>query len=157
MAEQMIRFYGFEPEEDIKIEYVGLRPGERLGEKLWSDDEIPVETSYNRILKVDRKTPLRTDIPTLVDKLRYICKFDPAHRECYRNSELLRKLLENAVPSLRDTDQIPDAAGGPVRAEPNAGKPAAEKTAKEPHATLSWSSAVAFRPAGKSRQSVRGK
>ena len=57
MAEQLIRFYGFEPEEDIKIEYIGLRPGERLGEKLWGDDELPRHTAFNRILKVERKKP----------------------------------------------------------------------------------------------------
>jgi FlaA1/EpsC-like NDP-sugar epimerase len=152
MAEQMIRFYGFEPEEDIKIEYVGLRPGERLGEKLWSDDETPVETSYSRILKVDRKVPLRTDIPALIDKLRYICNCDPAHPECYRNSDLLRKLLEEAMPSL--VNEMPEAG------ETLPLKTAAEVRTKSEaaYATLSWSSAAIFQPtAEKSRRSARGR
>jgi FlaA1/EpsC-like NDP-sugar epimerase len=100
MAEQMIRFYGFEPEEDIKIQYVGLRPGERLDEKLWNDDEIPRETPYSRILKLDRKGPSGTDLSGLTEKLRRVCKFDPAWPGDYRNSELLRRLLAEAVPSL---------------------------------------------------------
>jgi len=36
LAEQLIRFQGYEPETEIKIEYIGLRPGERLDESLLS-------------------------------------------------------------------------------------------------------------------------
>jgi FlaA1/EpsC-like NDP-sugar epimerase len=100
MAEQMIRFYGFEPEEDIKIEYVGLRPGERLDEQLWGEDEIPRETPYSRILRVDRRVPPATDIRTLSEKLRPVCYYDPQRPRMYRNAELLRELLAESIPSL---------------------------------------------------------
>jgi FlaA1/EpsC-like NDP-sugar epimerase len=119
MAEQMIRFYGFEPEEDIKIQYVGLRPGERLDEKLWNDDEIPRETPYSRILKVDRKEPSETDLSALTEKLRPICKFDPARPGDYRNSDLLRRLLLEAVPSLHSP--FSTAASKPGSADSGAG------------------------------------
>jgi FlaA1/EpsC-like NDP-sugar epimerase len=112
MAEQMIRFYGFEPEKDIRIEYVGLRPGERLDEKLWNDDEIPRETPYSRILKVDRKGPSKTDLSALTEKLRGVCKFDPARPGDYRNSELLLRLLAEAVPGLRASLPAPEAKPG---------------------------------------------
>jgi FlaA1/EpsC-like NDP-sugar epimerase len=104
MAEQMIRFYGFEPEEDIKIEYTGLRAGERLGEKLWAEDENPVTTPYSRILKVERRAGAGDsglDIAALVEKLKPICTFDPAQAASYRNSALLRELLAGALPSFR--------------------------------------------------------
>jgi FlaA1/EpsC-like NDP-sugar epimerase len=115
MAEQMIRFYGFEPEEDIKIRYVGLRPGERLDEKLWGDDEIPRETPYSRILRVDRKGPSETDLPALTEKLRPVCKFDPARPGDYRNADLLRRILAEAVPGLRSC--LPALAAGPEPAK----------------------------------------
>jgi FlaA1/EpsC-like NDP-sugar epimerase len=100
MAEQMIRFYGFEPENDIKIEYLGLRPGERLDERLWSNDEEPGATEYDRILRVKRKTPLPLDIAGLIGKLMPICRFDPQKPEMYRDGVLLKEILKEAIPSL---------------------------------------------------------
>jgi FlaA1/EpsC-like NDP-sugar epimerase len=111
MAEQMIRFYGFEPERDIKIEYVGLRPGERLDERLWAQDETPAATEFNRILKVERHTPSTVDIPGLLEKLKPICRFDPDRPDQYRNTESLLALLGAAFPSLR-TAKSPKAAVG---------------------------------------------
>jgi FlaA1/EpsC-like NDP-sugar epimerase len=100
MAEQMIRFYGFEPEEDIKIEYIGLRPGERLDEDLWGKDEIPEQTEFKRIHRVERKTPSAIDSGALLEKLQPVVRFDPARPEQYRNAALLREILEEAIPSL---------------------------------------------------------
>ena len=47
LAEQMIRFYGYEPGKDIKIDYIGLRPGERVEERLFSPEETLVPTEYH--------------------------------------------------------------------------------------------------------------
>jgi FlaA1/EpsC-like NDP-sugar epimerase len=99
LAEQMIRFYGFEPHEDIKIEYIGLRPGERLDEELWWGDEEPRPTPFDRILKVERKTGPTVDIGAIMEKLRPLCRFDPARPEIYRNSRLLHEILKAAIPS----------------------------------------------------------
>jgi FlaA1/EpsC-like NDP-sugar epimerase len=100
MAEQMIRFYGFEPEEDIKIEYIGLRPGERLDEDLWGKDEIPEPTEFKRIQRVERKNPSRVNGGELLEKLQPVVRFDPARPELYRNAALLREILEEVIPSL---------------------------------------------------------
>jgi FlaA1/EpsC-like NDP-sugar epimerase len=100
MAEQMIRFYGFEPQTDIKIEYVGLRPGERLDERLWSEAEEPRPTEYKRILRVDENSPWPVDIRELLEKIKPICRFDPCQPGLYRNSGALRRLLKEAVPSF---------------------------------------------------------
>jgi FlaA1/EpsC-like NDP-sugar epimerase len=97
LAEQLIRFHGFEPETDIKIVYTGLRPGERMDEPLWSDDEEPCETEYNRILRVNKKKPLAIDIHSLINELRPICRFDPSRPKTYRDGKLLRNILIEKV------------------------------------------------------------
>jgi FlaA1/EpsC-like NDP-sugar epimerase len=106
LAEQMIRFYGFEPETDIKIEYTGLRPGERLDERLWSENEMPRETEYSRILRVDRKSPGGIDLAMLMEELKPVCRFDPRQPNKYRDSNLLRSALENAIPEMKGNEQL---------------------------------------------------
>ncbi|AEJ19592.1 polysaccharide biosynthesis protein [Gracilinema caldarium] len=100
LAEQMIRFYGFEPDREIKIEYIGLRPGERLDERLWSENEIPVETEYPRIRRVERKEAPLLDLPKLLESIRPICRFDPAKANLYRDKVLLRRLLHDFIPTV---------------------------------------------------------
>ena len=39
LAEKLIRFYGFDPQEDMPIQITGLRPGEKLHEELMLDEE----------------------------------------------------------------------------------------------------------------------
>jgi FlaA1/EpsC-like NDP-sugar epimerase len=50
MAHDLIRLSGFEPEVDIKIEYIGLRPGEKLYEELITDGENVVPTHHEKIM-----------------------------------------------------------------------------------------------------------
>jgi len=49
LAERMIRLAGFTPGKDIKIEYTGLRPGEKLYEEVLSNEENTIPTGHNRI------------------------------------------------------------------------------------------------------------
>jgi FlaA1/EpsC-like NDP-sugar epimerase len=50
MARDLIRLSGFEPDVDIKIEYVGLRPGEKLYEELITEGENIVPTRHEKIM-----------------------------------------------------------------------------------------------------------
>jgi FlaA1/EpsC-like NDP-sugar epimerase len=50
MARDLIRLSGFEPDVDIKIEYVGLRPGEKLYEELITEGENIIPTSHEKIM-----------------------------------------------------------------------------------------------------------
>ncbi|MEQ1665751.1 MAG: nucleoside-diphosphate sugar epimerase/dehydratase, partial [Bdellovibrionales bacterium] len=49
LAKDLIRLSGFEPEIDIRIEYTGLRPGEKLYEELLTDNEHTSATSHNLV------------------------------------------------------------------------------------------------------------
>lgn len=49
LAEQMIRLSGKEPGKDIEIQFVGLRPGEKLYEELFHDQEQLMETGYEKL------------------------------------------------------------------------------------------------------------
>ncbi|MDR0476225.1 MAG: polysaccharide biosynthesis protein [Treponema sp.] len=99
LAEQMIRFYGLAPGDDIEIKYVGKRPGERLDEKLWWDHETPKPTSFDRILQVEKESAPVTDIGLIMEKLLPIIRLDPLQSKKYRNVELLKEIIKEAVPS----------------------------------------------------------
>jgi FlaA1/EpsC-like NDP-sugar epimerase len=49
LARRMIELAGFVPDEDIKIVYTGLRPGEKLYEEVLSDKENTLPTQHDRI------------------------------------------------------------------------------------------------------------
>jgi FlaA1/EpsC-like NDP-sugar epimerase len=50
LARKMIRLAGFVPEVDIKIEFTGLRPGEKLYEELLNNKEITHKTHNPKIM-----------------------------------------------------------------------------------------------------------
>lgn len=53
VAEKLIRDIGKEPYKDIKIEFTGLRQGDKLHEKLFYDFEKPQKTQCDKILHVN--------------------------------------------------------------------------------------------------------
>jgi FlaA1/EpsC-like NDP-sugar epimerase len=49
LARKMIMLSGYQPEIDIKIEYTGLRPGEKLYEELLNKEELAIPTHHEKI------------------------------------------------------------------------------------------------------------
>jgi FlaA1/EpsC-like NDP-sugar epimerase len=108
LAEQMIRFYGYEPHEDIRIVYTGLRTGEKLLEKLHADTEVPELTEHPKILKLKRKTLINGRIVPVLERLRPICYHDPAQLALFRNRRALREVLEEVIPGIGPAHEEPE-------------------------------------------------
>ena len=49
MAKRLIKLSGFVPHRDIKIEFTGIRPGEKEYEELLTTDELVDRTPFDRI------------------------------------------------------------------------------------------------------------
>ena len=52
LARKLICFHGYEPEVDIPIKIIGLRPGEKMHEELLMAEEKSVKTIYGQIYRV---------------------------------------------------------------------------------------------------------
>lgn len=77
LARKMIRLAGFIPEIDIKIEYTGLRPGEKLYEELLNHKEITTKTHNPKIMIAKVQEYNFDEVSTQIDELiQYssICK-----------------------------------------------------------------------------------
>ena len=51
LAHDMIRLSGKEPGRDVAIEFIGIRPGEKLHEELWAPGEEAAPTSHPKIFR----------------------------------------------------------------------------------------------------------
>jgi len=69
IAVKLIRLSGLEPFKDIEIKYTGLRPGEKLYEELFSDNEQQLPT-YNPKISIARVT--NEDFEGILEKINII-------------------------------------------------------------------------------------
>lgn len=92
LAEQMIRLAGKEVGKDIQIEYVGLRPGERLHETLFYKDEHYGRTEFQEIFQAQ---PREISTPQLERQLTVL-------RDAVNHYDLaiLDAALQRAVPEF---------------------------------------------------------
>jgi FlaA1/EpsC-like NDP-sugar epimerase len=101
LLKQLIRFYGYEPDLDISIVTVGLRPGEKLKEKLYREEEKPVPTEYGKILKVTKRKSLKGKLAELITRLKPICYFDSSKPALFRNNKELQFIVSEYISSIR--------------------------------------------------------
>lgn len=95
MACDLIRLSGFEPNVEIKIKFIGLRPGEKLYEEVLTDEEGLNKTVHEKIF-IGR--PTFTDYETLkfeLEELRFVT-------ESGRKEEIEQKIQE-LVPTYKKT------------------------------------------------------
>jgi len=92
LAKNLIELSGYEPDKDIPVVFSGLRPGEKLSERLYDDEEELIKTSNPKILLVKAK-PVNREI--IIKDIEYIEKL--SNEMLY--PDLLKK-LKDIVPTL---------------------------------------------------------
>jgi len=97
LAKNLIRLSGLKPEEDVKISFCGLRPGEKLYEELMLTEEA--ETLDNtRFEKINVLRPMEIDqaFERKLEALESCARQDPT---------AVREVLKTLVPTYREESQ----------------------------------------------------
>ena len=98
LARNLIRLSGFKPDEDIKIEYSGLRPGEKLYEEKLMAEEGIQKTDNDRI---HIGNPIKLDEDALFTGLEKLME------AAYSNKESIRDLVADMVPTYHPEGEHP--------------------------------------------------
>lgn len=88
LAEKMIRFYGYTPNQDIAINITGLRQGEKLYEELLMSDETLKKTYNDSVMISDQRS---FDHSEIVKKIELVKSLACAERK----SDIKAFLKEN--------------------------------------------------------------
>ena len=98
LAEQMIRLSGKKTGEDIQIEFVGLRPGEKLYEELFHSQEPLIATDFEK---------LRLAKARLYDKHAWETKIAKLENACQAaDQDAIIDLLSDLVPEFKPAVNI---------------------------------------------------
>jgi O-antigen biosynthesis protein WbqV len=86
----MIALAGLKPDEDVDINFIGMRPGERLFEKYFDDDESTATSATPGVLVAS---------PRVLDPTKLISLFDQLCLAAEAGDEVrVRSLLSEVVP-----------------------------------------------------------
>ena len=96
LAENLIKLSGYRVGEDIKIEFTGLRPGEKLYEELLMDEEGMKDTA-NRMIHIGR--------PIELDEHEFFAQLKELKDESQIESSDIRPLIQKIVPTYHYQDQ----------------------------------------------------
>ncbi len=102
LAVNMIRLMGYEPDVDIKIEEIGLRPGEKLYEELLMKSENQIATENNMIF-IEKDAPLtREEVEEKLSLLRQAVESSKTQLQ----SEQVRAAVKATVPTFVDPEEV---------------------------------------------------
>lgn len=74
LARDLIRLHGLEPDKDIQIRFVGLRPGEKLYEELITEGEGIVATAHEKIMVLQGSHCSAETLDAQIDELLTIAR-----------------------------------------------------------------------------------
>jgi FlaA1/EpsC-like NDP-sugar epimerase len=100
LASKLIRLSGLQPEE-IRIEYTGLRPGEKLSEDLNFLGEETIPADHPRI-RIAAECPPVVSMRPYLDELRHAC--------AARDLTSLIRILKDLIPGYTPSDYVLNAA-----------------------------------------------
>jgi FlaA1/EpsC-like NDP-sugar epimerase len=90
LARRMIKLSGYEPDKDIEISFVGLRPGEKLFEELQHLGEKYSATHHDRILRFTGKPYPLEEVEAFLDQL--------GREMCSKDADALKEEIQSFVP-----------------------------------------------------------
>ena len=94
LAENLIKLSGFVPYKDIKIQFTGLRPGEKLFEEMLMSEEGLTKTD-NRLIYIGK--------PIELDESKLQSTLEKMHNEMYDENADIRQLVADIVPTYNYT------------------------------------------------------
>jgi FlaA1/EpsC-like NDP-sugar epimerase len=96
LARNLILLSGLKPDQDIKIEFTGPRPGEKLVEELHRHDERPVPTSHSKIYNLLQSDEVdETQITAWLEEIKEAV----SERDALRIIQLLKGMIPDYIPS----------------------------------------------------------
>ena len=123
MARRMISLAGLKPDVDIKIEEIGLRPGEKLYEELLNDKEKTTATVNKKIMVAKVKMYDYQDVCIHIDKIIAFASRGDVHEMVYAMKEFVPE-YKSMHSKFEAIDKEIENEGKPVA--PNAVQPTAE-------------------------------
>ena len=95
MARNLIRLSGFEPDIDIKVEYTGLRPGEKLYEELLMAEE-GLKSTKNKLIHIGK--------PIEMDDEVFITQIERLEKAYKSEASDMKDIVAEIVPTYKRTD-----------------------------------------------------